>query len=682
MTDANKKHDPKVIRTRARELARLIAYHQKLYHEDDAPEISDEAYDSLVDELLKLEQQYPELKGAYSPTEVVGGRAGDAFQKVTHKVRQWSFDNVFSHSELRAWEERLYRFLEKEGITKVTCSYVAEHKIDGLKVILEYREGVLHQATTRGDGIVGEDVTHTARMIHDIPARLKKPVSLIAVGEAWLSGSEFERINRERASHDELLFANPRNAAAGSLRQLDPEITKKRKLSFFTYDIDQIDADTLGDREAPKTQDEELALLAGLGFTVNPHHQLCTNLDAVLAYYERWTPKKHAMSYGMDGVVVKVNEIELQRVLGYTAKAPRFGIAYKFPSEEATTIVEDIELQVGRTGVLTPVAHLRPVRIAGSLVSRATLHNEDQIKRLDIRIGDTVILQKAGDVIPEILSVVLPLRPKNAKPYEFPKKVAECGGDGSIERIPGMSAYRCVAKDSDTLHRRRLYYFASKHAMNIDGVGPRIIDLLLDHNLINTYVDLYTLTPGDLLGLPGFKEKAAQNVINAINATRTIPLERLLVALSIEHVGEETARLIATHFKTIDAIRSASVEELAQIHGVGEVVAQYLFGWMRNKAHAKLLDELLMQLSVQSGAQAQGGPLSGKTLVFTGTLPTLSRSEAEALARSVGAHVTSSVSGKTDYVVAGADPGTKVKKAEDLGVAIIDESGFMSLTCF
>ena len=386
------------------------------------------------------------------------------------------------------------------------------------------------------------------------------------------------------------------------------------------------------------------------------------------------------MPYGMDGTVIKVNEIALQNALGYTAKSPRFGIAYKFPSEEATTVIEDIVLQVGRTGVLTPVAHLRPVRIAGSTVSRATLHNEDQIKRLDLRIGDTVILQKAGDVIPEILSVLLPLRPKSAKPYVFPRNVPECGGDGSIERIPGMSAYRCVAKDSAVLHRRRLYYFVSKGALNIDGVGPRIIDLLLEHNLINSAVDLFTLTPGDLEGLPGFKEKAVMNVIESIEKARMVPLHRLLVALSIDHVGEETARVIAESFGSIERIRHASRDELAQVYGIGDIVADSLVSWLQNKTHTKELDALLKHIKIESPTKnkARGG-LEGKTFVFTGTLPSLSRDEAEDLARQRGASVTSSVSKNTSYVVVGSDPGSKAEKAESLGVTILNETEFKKL---
>ena len=396
---------PKSVADRAHELVGLIAHHRERYHEKDAPEISDAAYDSLVRELEVIREKYPLLTDIASVVDVVGGAPDDAFKKVPHRVRQWSFDNVFSDAELREWEARLYRFLEKQDIHTRDLTYVSEHKIDGLKIILEYKSGVLTRATTRGDGEVGEDVTHTARMITDIPQTLKHPVTLIAVGEAWLSQKEFARVNTEREASGEALFANPRNAAAGSVRQLDPAVTKSRKLSFYAYDVDWIDEETLVG-ESPRSQWDELLLLKKLGFTTNPYAVCCQNIDEAIRAYVEWVPQKNTMPYGMDGTVIKVNEISIQKALGYTAKSPRFGIAYKFPSEEATTVIEDIMLQVGRTGVVTPVAHLTPVLIAGSTVSRATLHNEDQIKRLDIRIGDTVILQKAGDVIPEILGVL------------------------------------------------------------------------------------------------------------------------------------------------------------------------------------------------------------------------------------------------------------------------------------
>ncbi len=669
---------PTLAKERAHILAALIAHHQKRYHEQDAPEISDEAYDSLVSELLALKAEYPSLKDVYAAADAVGGRPDDAFTKVKHRVRQWSFDNVFTDGELILWEERLIRVLEKEGLGKEKVFYVSEHKIDGLKVVLEYEKGVLVRAATRGDGEVGEDVTHTVRTIRDIPHTLKMPATLIAVGEVWLGEEEFQKVNAVRAARGEQLFANPRNAAAGSLRQLDPEVTRARKLSFFAYDIDFLEE---GIVPVPETQWEELALLKKVGFTTNPHAHLCTSLKDAIADYKKWVPKKHSMPYGMDGTVLKVNDVRLQKILGYTAKSPRFGIAYKFPSEQATTVVEDIVLQVGRTGVLTPVAHLRPVLIAGSTVSRATLHNEDQITRLDIRIGDTVILQKAGDVIPEILSVVLELRPKNAQKYNFPTNVPECGGDGSIERVPGMAAWRCVSKDSDILHRRRLYYFASRGAMNIDGLGPRIIDLLLDNNLINSASDLFTLTPGDLIGLPGFKEKSAQNVITAVEQVRTVSLYRFLVALSIPHVGEETARIIAEEFKTIEKIRKASREDLANVYGVGEIVAESLASWLENTNHQHELDALLahVQIAAVDTALRVATPLSGKTVLFTGTLAGMSREEAEERARSAGAHVASSVSKKTDYVIVGADPGSKVAKAESLGVRILNEKEYLAL---
>ncbi len=668
---------PKKVEKRATELRKLISYHSKKYHTEDAPEIPDEAYDSLVRELSLLEETHPGLRTEMSPTQKIGDASSDAFKKVRHTVRQWSFDNVFTHDELRAWEERLMRLLEKEGIAKREVSYVGEHKIDGLKVILEYEKGVLVRATTRGDGEVGEDITHTARMVRDIPHTLTEPYTLIVVGEAWLSASSFESINERRAKDNESLFANPRNAAAGSLRQLDPEVTRGRNLSFFAYDIDFMEEK--GEILRPDTQAGELRLLKRLGFRVNPEFVVGKTLEEVIHYYEMWTPKKHDMEYGIDGVVVKVNSVRHQQLLGYTAKAPRFGIAYKFPAEQAPTIVEDIALQVGRTGVVTPVAHLRPTLIAGSTVSRATLHNEDQIARLDIRIGDTVVLQKAGDVIPEIVSVVRELRPKSAKSWKFPTHVSECGGDGRIERIPGEAAYRCVDKNSAVLHRRRLYYFVGKHGMNMDGVGEKTIDLLLEHALINTAVDLFTLEVGDLLTLPGFKEKSAQNVIDAIHAVTSVPLDRFLTALGIEHVGEETARLIASAFGKIERVRNASREELIAVHGVGEIVADSLVSWMHDKDHATLLDALLREVTPEPMAETRSNGLGGKTFVFTGTLPTLGRTEAEEMARAHGAHVTSSVSKKTDYVVVGSDAGSKEEKARELGVTILDEAMFRSL---
>lgn len=657
-------------------LRALIEHHGHLYHTQDTPEISDEAYDSLVEELRILEEKEG-VNIQSSPRVRVGAAPSEAFMKVRHRIRQWSFDNVFDEVELLLWESRVLRGLTEKGLVAPTPTYVTEHKIDGLKVVLRYEKGVLVQAVTRGDGVTGEDITHTVRTIKDIPHTLATPLSLIVVGEAWLSKKDFERINTEREKNEEALFANPRNAAAGSVRQLDPAVTAGRNIHFFAYDIDFFDAEDSKEK-SPETQIEELELLSRVGLVVNTKYRLCVTVQEVCAYHALWAPKKDDEQYGMDGVVIKVNEVSYQNMLGHTAKAPRFGVAFKFPAEQATTVVEDIALQVGRTGVVTPVAHLRPVRIAGSLVSRATLHNEDQIARLDVRIGDTVILQKAGDVIPEIVSVVRELRPKAAKKYVFATKVPECGGDGSIERIPGEAAYRCVAKDSDSLHRQRLYYFVSKHAFNIDGMGEKVIDALLDAELINSYVDIFTLTRGDVLTLPHFKDKAADNLLAAIESAKKVSLERLLVSLSIEHVGTETARLIAGHFGSLSKIQTATKEELVGIHGVGEVVAESLYTWMHTKMHKDALDELCKYVVI-AAPEKTGSIFAGKTFVFTGTLETLSRDEAGDRARVLGAHVANSVSKKTDYVVVGRDAGSKRAAAEALGVTILEETDFLKM---
>lgn len=660
---------------RIEKLRELISYHQKRYHEDDAPEISDEAYDSLARELRELEGVGEEMESAANR---VGGAPSEAFSKVTHKVRQWSLNNVFDALELKDWEAQIKRRLEDEYMTDVALEYDVGHKLDGLKIVLTYEQGRLKRAATRGNGVVGEDVTHTATMIEDIPKTLPRPLTLTCVGEVWLGEVEFKRINEERKRLALPLFANPRNAAAGSLRQLDPAVTAGRKLSVIVYDLDSLES-AVG-LTVPSTQNEEIELLSELGFPVGEHSTLKKDIKGVLDYYETWKGKRMSLPYGVDGIVVKVNQIELQRRLGYTAKAPRFAVAFKFPAEQSTTVVEDIVLQVGRTGVVTPVAHLTPTRIAGSVVSRATLHNEDQIKRLDVRVGDTVVLQKAGDVIPEVVSVILELRPEGTKPYRFPKKVEGCGGDGAIERVPGEAAYRCVTLDSDFIYRRRLYHFVGKTALNLDGVGPRIVDLLLDQGLIKEAADLFTLKVGDLEGLPGFKEKAAENTIRAIEAARTPELYRLLVALSIPNVGEETARLIATHAGSIENVREANVEDLAAIHGVGEVVAASLVSWMKDKNNQAQLQLLLKQLTITNPVrQKSNAALSGKTIVFTGSLPTLARDEAKELARSAGAHVAGSVSKRTDFLVLGQDAGSKADRAMEFGVKILTEAEFLKM---
>lgn len=658
---------------RLAELTKLVAYHHERYHRDDAPEIADEVYDSLVTELRALEL---EINGVTKTTDKIGAPAVAAFTKVTHAVAQWSFDNVFDYTELTEWDERAARVLG-EADTKTMYTYVAEHKIDGLKLVLTYQAGVLVRAVTRGDGVVGEDVTHTARTIKGLPEVLTHPVDLVCVGEVLLANDAFKLLNEQQAKAGEPLFANARNAAAGTLRQLDPEIARARGLSLFCYDIDLFVPN--GTKlVTPETQMDEHAILATLGLPTNSYVTHCKKLADVETFYQHWSNKRDTLPYGIDGVVIKINECPVQRMLGYTAKAPRFGIAYKFPAEQATTIVEAIDLQVGRTGVITPVAHLRPVRIAGSTVARATLHNEDQIKRLDVRVGDTVVLQKAGDVIPEVVSVVMELRPSKTEAYTFPKVVAGCGGDGRIERIPGEAAYRCVVLDSPDILRLKISYFVSKAALNIDGVGPKIIDALLEAELISSPVDLFRLRLADVLSLPGFKEKSAENVITAIAAARHQPMYRVLVALGIDGVGEETARLIADHFPDFKLLRAATVAELEAIHGIGSIVADALVTWLKQKEHKAMLDELLKELVIEKMEVTTSQALRGSTVVVTGTLSGYSRDEAKDLVRRHGGTVASSVSKKTTFVVVGAEAGSKAAEAKRLGVPTLTEAEFLA----
>ena len=671
------KHVPSDVRERAEKLRSLIEHHTYQYHVLDAPEIADAAYDTLLQELIDVEEAYPELKNVNSPTQRVGAVVREGFTKVTHKLPQWSFDNVFSEEELYAWEKRLYRFIERSDIVADDITYVIEHKIDGLKIILEYEKGVFVRAATRGDGVVGEDITENVRTIRSVPLVLPEPVDIVVGGEAWLSHEELTRINTERAKNDEPPFANPRNAAAGSLRQLDSSVTASRRLDTFIYDIYVLDIrDT--SVQKPTTQGEELALLSELHFKVNSHWKTVPAIADVVREYHAWEKKRTKLPYDMDGFVVKVDDIALQEQLGYTAKAPRYAIAFKFPAEQVTTVVEDIVLQVGRTGVLTPVAHLRPVRVAGSVVSRATLHNEDEIKRLDVHVGDTVILQKAGEVIPDIVEVLTGLRTGKEKPFVFPKKVAACGGDGSIERVPGEVAWRCVHKDSFAQRSRVLSHFASKQAMHIDGLGSAIVEQLLKVGLVNTFDDFYTLAKGDLLELEGFQEKSAQNLLDAIAASRTVSLERLLVALSIDHVGEETARELAQRF-TLTELRTAGEEDFTAIDGVGETVAASLITWFADVHNSNMLDALLSHLTVEKTTTSVPQTLRGKTFVLTGTLTSWSRDEAKEAIRARGGKVVSSVSAHTDYIVAGERPGSKLAQAQKHGTTVVDEKKFGKL---
>jgi len=494
--------------------------------------------------------------------------------------------------------------------------------------------------------------------------------NLIVEGEVWLSKKNFEKLNKEEGSK----YANPRNVAAGTIRQLDPSVVAKRKLDVFIYDIAK-------SFDFPETQFEELKKLQKFGFKVNPHFIYITKISEILDFWRKWQKQKDKEDYWIDGVVVKVNEKKYQDVLGYTGKAPRYAIALKFPAEQVTTVVEDIVLQVGRTGVLTPVAHLRPVLIAGSTVSRATLHNEDEITRLDVRIGDTVVLQKAGDIIPDIVKVLTEMRTGKEKKYVFPKKVPECGGDGSIERVPGQAAWRCVNRNSFSQQKRKFYHFVSKKAFDIDGLGPRVIDVLLEKGLISSYDDIFTIKKGDLLALPRFAEKSVDNLLLAIEDAREVTLPRIIIGLSIPQVGEETAYDLAEYFGTLKNLQNASREELESIEGVGEVVAESIYKWFREKENSALLKKFLKHIEILSEKKVQNSSknLAGKTFVLTGTLSRMSRDEAKKEVRLRGGEISSSVSNKTDYVVAGENPGSKFDNAVELGVHVLSEEEFLKL---
>ncbi len=664
---------PQDARERAKKLREAIHRYRYLYHVEDREEIPASALDELKHELSELESKYPALVTPDSPTQRVAGKPLPGFKKIRHAIPQWSFNDVFSEEEFRQFDERVQKEVRKRFGADTRAEYTCELKIDGLKVVLTYEKGLLVSAATRGDGVVGEDVTMNVRTIDSVPLILERPIDVVVEGEVWMGKRALAALNKSRAKDDEPPFANPRNAAAGSIRQLDPKIAASRKLDTFIYDA------AASSEKIPDTQYAELKFLSGLGFKVNPEDREAASAEEVVAFWKQAQMKREECDYLIDGIVVKVNKKEHQEALGYTGKAPRFAVAFKFPAEQVTTVVEDIVLQIGRTGILTPVAHLRPVNVAGVVVSRATLHNEDQIQRLDVRIGDTVVIQRAGDVIPEVVQVVPELRPKNAKPYRFPKMVPECGGDGSIERVPGMSAWRCVNKNGPVEQRRRLHHFVSKHALDIEGMGPKTLDVLVDEGLVTSAADIFTLTEGDLEGIEGFAELSSKNLIASIRSRREVPLERFLIALSIPQVGEETARDIAAHFSTLERVRTASQEALTEIEGVGGIVASSVVEWFKDRENAHILDELLKHVRVKKGEAKARGAFSGKTFVLTGSLKNYSREDAAAEIRTRGGTVSSSVSKSTDYVVFGAEPGSKYDKAKALGVTLLDEDEFVKL---
>jgi DNA ligase (NAD+) len=656
---------------RIEELRTELEKHRVLYHVHDAPEISDEVYDSLMRELEGLEGKFPELDSPHSPTHRVGGDPLAKFKKVAHDVRQWSFDNVFSLDELKDWEERNINLLKKEDIDEHP-TYVAEMKIDGLKVVMTYEDGSLVRAATRGNGEIGEDITENIKTVRSIPLILPEKKTFTVIGEAWMRKKDLERINQEREEEGMPLYANTRNLAAGTLRQLDPKIVAKRNIQIFAYDIE---GGNYG------SQEEELAALSRFGFLVNKDHKVCKSLEDAEKFYQAWKEKRSAQDYGIDGLVIKVNERHLWDALGYTAKAPRGGIAYKFPAEEVATKLVSITCQVGRTGAITPIANLEPVLVAGSVVKRATLHNEEEIRRLDVRVGDTVQLRKAGDVIPEIFDVVKNLRPKNAREFAMPSRCPECQTHLVREKVGKQesAAWYCKNPDCPAKHLEGLIHFVSKKGMNIEGLGEKIVEEFREIGLITDQASVFKLKKEDIAGLEGFGEKSAENLMQSIAASRHASLGRFLYSLGIRHVGETTAKDIAKAFRTIGAIRHATYEELVDVEGVGEVVSRSVVDFFKDKGNQKLLDELLREVAVEEEEAKGTTKLKGKVFVITGSLPTLSRDEAKEMIEFHGGKVSGSVSKNTDYLLAGEGGGGKRDDAKKFGVKVVSEQELGSM---
>ncbi len=659
---------------RAQKLRAAIADLRYKYHVENDPSVTDAVYSSLMDELRHLEADFPKLKSADSPTQRVGGRALDAFKKVRHAVTQWSFDDAFTRDDIAAFDTRVRKLiLEKSGVSR-DPEYVVEMKIDGIHIVLTYEKGKLVTAATRGDGVVGEDVTENIKTIQSIPLTLKKPVSIVVEGEVWMPTRVFESLNVARAAADEPLFANPRNAAAGAVRQLDPTVAASRRLEAFLYDISAI---TAGVTE-PKSQSEELSLLAQLGFQINADWKLCCSVDEIMRMWDTWQNRQNKkLAYWVDGLVIKLNDRALQRDLGYTGKAPRWGIAFKFPAEEATTVVEKIVWQVGRTKVITPVAHLRPVGVAGTTVSHATLHNMDEIERLDVRIGDTVVIEKAGDIIPKIKMVLIEMRLGTEKKIRAPRVCPVCGG--AIAGVDGEVALYCTNKKCEGSQKESISHFVGRGRFDIDGMGEKIVEQLIAEGLISVAADIFELTFDDLVGLDRFGELSARNLITSINGAKKISLDRFIYALGIRHVGEEGGVRVARHFKTLDAFLCATAEQLEHVDGIGEVVAHSIVAYLGDESHLRQIARMREQGVLVESMEGISGPLTGTAFVFTGTLVAMSRGDASERVKKLGAEVSDTISKKITHVVVGADAGSKEEKAKKMGLTRLTEAEFLAI---
>ncbi|HYT31982.1 MAG TPA: NAD-dependent DNA ligase LigA [Thermoanaerobaculia bacterium] len=668
-SEAERPSAPEEARRRAAELAQEILRHEHLYYVDGRPEITDAEFDALLRELLALEEKYPELATPESPARRVGGAPMESFDTVPHASPMLSLENAYSWEEAEAWLARVKRVLKGEE----PSGYVAELKIDGLSISLRYEGGSLVRGATRGDGFRGDEVTGNVRTIRSIPLAVPENSPIEARGEVFYPKKAFSRLNAEREAEGLALFANPRNAAAGTMKLLDSKIAARRGLEAWLYSI--VEADPL-----PGSQTEILERLRRLGFRVNPHSRRCATFAEVRAFIEEWREKRRELEFETDGVVVKVDDRAFQERLGATAQSPRWALAYKYPAEEKITIVRDITVQVGRTGTLTPVAHLEPVSLAGTTVKRATLHNYEDLSRKDVRVGDTVLVEKGGDVIPKVVRVLLDKRPPGAAAFEMPSLCPVCGDP--VAREPGEVATRCVNPACPAVVREALRHFCSRRAMNIEGLGEKLVDQLVREGVLTDIASIYEIQAEHLTSLERWGEKSAGNLVGEIERSKESDLSRLVFALGIRHVGEKAARTLAEHFRALDALAAASEEDLQAAEEVGPNTAAAVAGWFRHPRHVELIERLRQRgVNFQSRAprRPSKGALAGKTVVVTGTLPDIARDEATSRLEEAGAKVSGSISRKTDFLLAGEGAGSKLEKARELGVRIVDWPGMLEI---
>lgn len=658
---------------RVQTLRETLNEHNYRYHVLDQPTISDAEYDQMMRELIALEQQFPALVTPDSPTQRVGGHVLPHFDKVEHRTPMLSLGNAFNEQDLRDFDERVRKAAGGQPV-----SYMCELKIDGLAVSLRYEDGLFVQGSTRGDGTVGEDITQNLKTIRSLPLKLREPVSLEVRGEAYMPRSAFERLNKEREARGEALFANPRNAAAGSLRQLDPKLAAERTLDIFLYGIGQSEGLPL------TTHSESLDFLTQLGLKVNPERRLVHSIEEVLRYIQEWQERRPELAYDIDGIVIKVDDLALRQEMGVTAKSPRWAIAYKFPAEEAVTILEEIELNVGRTGVVTPTALLQPVTLAGTVVKRASLHNEDMIREKGLMLGDHVIVKKAGDIIPEVVAVLADQRTGDERPFTMPTHCPEC--ESPLVRLEGEVALRCINPKCPAQTREGIIHFVSRGAMNIEGLGEKVVTQLFEQGLVLSVADLYYLRKEDLLKLERMGEKSVTSLLNAIEASKGNSLERLLFGLGIRFVGAKGAKILAQHYGSLDALLEATEDELTRLEEIGPKMAASVVTYFRKPEVREMIQRLVaagVNMEYKGAAPVRQGegaasPFAGKTIVITGTLEGMSRTEAAALLESLGANVTNSVSKKTDLLIAGEKAGSKLEKANKLGITVWDEATFLA----